>query len=169
MTASATFSEDRMYRFTLRRVWDESLPTFVVIGLNPSTADETIDDPTIRRCIGFAKRENCGSLLMLNLFAFRATDPKDMRSAKDPFGNNNLEVIIEETSKAYASGGTIVCAWGNHGEYRTHGHQVAGCLKVPAFCFGKTKSYQPKHPLYLKSDAPLERYCPFGDLCEGRR
>lgn len=161
MTSSATFSADRRYRYTLERSWDETKPPFVVIGLNPSTADETTDDPTIRRCIGFAKREGCGSLLMLNLFGFRATDPNVMRAAKDPIGDANLETIVAETKKAVKQGGKVVCAWGSHGEYRTQGEQVSICLRVPAFCFGKTKSGQPKHPLYLKANTPLEKYDPY--------
>jgi hypothetical protein len=77
--AGAAFSEDRRHRYELWRIWDRKVRKMVVIGLNPSTADETKNDPTIRRCINFAQRERCGGLVMLNLFGFRATDPKVMK------------------------------------------------------------------------------------------
>jgi len=89
VVSGATFSTDRVYRYALWRVWDAALPSFVVIGLNPSTADETENDPTIRRCIGFAKREGCGGLVMLNLFAVRATDPRVMMAHPEPIGPDN--------------------------------------------------------------------------------
>lgn len=102
------FSEDRAFRYTLWREWDvdsltgcaDDLPhghQFAqFIGLNPSTADETRDDPTIRRCIGFAKLWGYGALCMTNLFAFRATKPRDMRQAADPIGPENMALLPPE-------------------------------------------------------------------------
>lgn len=89
MKKYATLSEDRKYRYTLTRIWDETKPKVMFIGLNPSTADETKDDPTIIRCINFAKSWGYGGLEMTNLFAFRATNPKVMKNEKEPIGKDN--------------------------------------------------------------------------------
>lgn len=90
MKKSAILSDDRKYRYSLSRVWDESKNKVMFIGLNPSTADETEDDPTIRRCINFAKSWGYVGLEMTNLFAFRATAPKDMKNTKEPIETVNL-------------------------------------------------------------------------------
>ncbi len=87
--SGATFSQCRTWRYALWRRWDSSKSPLIVIGLNPSTADERQDDPTIRRCINLAKREGCGSYVMLNLFAFRARDPKVMKAHAEPIGPEN--------------------------------------------------------------------------------
>jgi hypothetical protein len=122
----------------------------VVIGLNPSTADNTKDDPTIRRCVGFAKREGCTGLLMLNLFALRATDPGALYGADDPIGPQN-----DATLDTYVRAGAVrVAAWGHHGDL--HGRGRAIQARFPdLLCFGTTKGGHPRHPLYLPSDAPL--------------
>ena len=86
MEKGARFSESRTHRYALWRIWEKGAPMVMFVGLNPSTADETQDDPTIRRCIDFAKRWGYGGLYMLNIFAFRATNPKDMKAAADPVG-----------------------------------------------------------------------------------
>src|SRR5687768_16866498 len=105
----ARFSACRTYRFELWRIWDEDGPKLNVIGLNPSTADENLDDPTIRRCIGFARDWGFGGLVMTNLFAYRSTDPKGLAAVDDPVGPNNdyhLEIA--------ACSGTPLAAWGAH-------------------------------------------------------
>lgn len=115
------------------------------VGLNPSTADETQDDPTIRRCIAFAKAWGYAGLCMTNLFAFRATDPKDMRAAAEPIGPAN-----DEHLRTLADGaGVIVAAWGANG---THlGRDVAVRKMLPALhCLALTKGGHPGHPLYLR-------------------
>lgn len=154
MSAGAILSEDRVYRYSLWREWDAALPWFVVIGLNPSTADETRDDPTIRRCISFAKREGCGKLVMLNLFAFRATRPADMFAAIDPVGPEN-----DATIRAYAMESRTkfaVAAWGAiHAPERIA--EVAAMFDT-LYCLSKTQSGQPRHPLYLHASTPLEHY-----------
>lgn len=94
MKKTAKLSDCRTYRYELWRTWDESKPYAMFIGLNPSTADETEDDPTIRRCINFAKTWGYGGLCMTNLFAYRATQPEDMKRASDPIGNKNDETLI---------------------------------------------------------------------------
>lgn len=148
--SGAVFSGCRRYRYALWRTWGDG-PAFVVIGLNPSTADETEDDPTIRRCKGFARRERCGGLIMLNLFALRATDPREMKAAEDPVGPANDAAIADMVGE----GDTVVAAWGVHGDHRGRDAEVAAL--VPHLqCLGTTKQGHPRHPLYLRSDTPLE-------------
>jgi hypothetical protein len=162
---SAELSQCRTHRFSLSRVWDDSLPAFIVIGLNPSTADETEDDPTIRRCIAFAKREGCGSLIMLNLFSFRATDPKELKqyngiSLSDD--GRNYRLAKEIVSREFAKGAIIVCAWGVGGALYDTGHYFRMLLgKYPLKCLGHTKEGHPRHPLYIKADQPLEPWTPW--------
>ena len=111
MESSALFSECRTYRYALWRVWDESLDSILFIGLNPSTADESHNDPTISRCINFAKKWGYGGLCMANLFAYRATQPRIMMLADDPIGPDNDQILFDLVSKA----DIVVAAWGNHG------------------------------------------------------
>ena len=154
----ATFSDDRVYRYALCRVWDCDGPPFVVIGLNPSTADERQDDPTIRRCIGFAKREGFGAYFMLNLFGLRATYPKVMKAHREPIGVGNDAAIARI---ATLPGATVVAAWGTHGAHQNRDIDVYSALQalgVDVHCFGTTKGGFPKHPLYLPNGAPLVRY-----------
>jgi hypothetical protein len=84
--------------------------------LNPSTADASQDDPTIRRCIGFARQWGCGRLVVLNLFAFRATDPADLKRAADPVGPEN-RAWFDRTLVDDLVGGPVVCGWGVHGAH----------------------------------------------------
>lgn len=154
-SSSATFSKCRQYRYVLRRKWSVG-PPFILIGLNPSTADETKDDPTIRRCISFAKREGCGSLIMLNLFAFRATDPLVMKAQKSPVGDINTETICDICRDK-----CVVVAWGVHGSHMDQDRILMRELidaHAIVKCFGTTKAGFPKHPLYLRSDTPLIGY-----------
>lgn len=147
----AILSPDRVYRYVLTREWDYlGLGTLNVIGLNPSTADETQDDPTIRRCIGYAKRWRFGRLVMTNLFALRSTYPAALYEAPDPVGPENDTHLIEEAGKATE----VLCAWGAHGEIQGRGSYVARLLKRGRLnVFGFTQNGQPKHPLYLRSTA----------------
>jgi hypothetical protein len=152
---SAILSPAREYRYTLTREWDEWYPgagTLNIIGLNPSTADETQDDPTIRRCVGFAKRWGFGRLVMTNLFAFRSTYPARLYEIADPVGPENDAYLVQEARAA----SDVVCAWGAHGEIQGRGSAVARALTVARVrlnVFGFTQNGQPKHPLYLKSIA----------------
>jgi len=150
----ATLSPCRKYRYELWRIWDPARKPAVFIGLNPSTADETQDDPTIRRCKSFAERFDCGGLCMINLFAFRATDPEAMKAATDPIGPDNDNHLLSCCAQA----GVIVCAWGAHGSYRDREKQVCWLLKFNMKCLGRTKDGQPRHPLYLKKDTELVPY-----------
>ena len=107
----AELSDCGLYRYLLTRTWDAQCERVVFIGLNPSTADATEDDPTIRRIIGFARSWGYGGVDMLNLFAFRATDPSDLKAAVDPVGPKNDRYLAEYTSRSHAT----VAAWGVHG------------------------------------------------------
>ena len=119
------------------------------IGLNPSTADEIKNDRTVTRCENFAFEWKYGGLWMLNIFAFRATDPRRMKAAPDPVGPDNDAYILRVADKA----GLIVAAWGNNGEYGSRGLTVCQLLKhTNLYCLGVTNQGQPKHPLYLKAD-----------------
>ena len=154
MSKGALFSSCRTWRYTLWRVWDKSKPICMFVGLNPSTADETNNDPTVTRCINYAKLWGFGALCMMNIFSFRATDPKDLKKAADPIGPDNLRWLRDIGGRA----GMIVAAWGAHGKHLNQGIQILnmfGGLKL--FCLGKTKDGSPRHPLYMKSDTtPIE-------------
>jgi len=148
MKTDAELSQCRKYRYALWRTWDDSKPYVMFIGLNPSTADETEDDPTIRRCINFSKDWGFGGLCMVNLFAFRATSPNDMMSSNDPVGSENDKWI----EKLSINAGVIIAAWGNHGAFLGRSKTVVGML--PSIkCLKINKSGEPAHPLYQPRSA----------------
>lgn len=150
----AIFSGDRKYRYTLSRCWNERAPRIAFVCLNPSTADETNDDPTIRRCIGFAKKWGYGSLVIVNLFAFRSTDPKGLYKDEDPIGSVCNDYWIQLVTN---DADLAVACWGTHGKFMDRGKTVKRLLgecKV----FGFTKQGFPKHPLYLSSKAKLRSW-----------
>jgi hypothetical protein len=111
---NAVISACDRYRYVLRRQVGPGARIATFIMLNPSTADATQDDPTIRRCIGFARQWGCGQLVVLNLFAFRATDPVDLKRAADPVGPDNESWF----RRILPSDGPVVCGWGVHGSHR---------------------------------------------------
>jgi hypothetical protein len=150
----ATISECGLYRYTLWRRWDDG-PSCLFVMLNPSTADAELDDPTIRRCRHFAKREGCGRFAVVNLFAFRATSPADMKAAADPVGPANAFHIMGEAGNA----NLIIAAWGAHGSYMGRDKEVLWMLSHrDIWRLGITKDGHPKHPLYLPNDAGLVRF-----------
>lgn len=119
------------------------------IGLNPSTADETINDPTIRRCIGYARSWGFGGLYMLNLFASRATKPQDLKKAADPVGPENNNFLKRYLDPA----GLNIACWGAHGAFMDRGETVIKLLgRENLSCLGVTQQGHPKHPLYLRRD-----------------
>ena len=152
MKKTAKLSDCRIYRYELWRTWDDSKPYAMFIGLNPSTADETEDDPTILRCINFAKSWGYGGLCMANLFAYRATQPEDMKKASDPIGDKNNETLILLAQKA----GVIIAAWGNDGVFLNRSEEIRSLIpEINVLKFNK--SGEPAHPLYLKSTlTPIE-------------
>jgi len=159
--ADAVFDATRKYRYALYRTWDEKKPDVMIfIGLNPSTADETHDDPTVRKCINVAKRDNCGSMVMLNIFAYRSTNPKGLSDVDDPVGRpfNNQAISSHCQGQRW-----IVVAWGRHGKYMNREEEVLNLLKgKELLCFFTNKDNSPMHPLYVSLQDPLIPFYIFG-------
>ncbi len=153
----ASFSEDRRYRYTLHIIWDSSAPPMTWVMLNPSTADEVQDDTTIRRCQRFARREGCGGVVILNLFALRSTDPDGLLDVDDPHGPINDSIVGMMTLDAKAKGWPVVAAWGAwpHVE-RSHVYAPLANGARDLLCLGTTKGGAPRHPLYVAGAQPLE-------------
>jgi hypothetical protein len=150
VNSGARFSRDRRYRYRLWRRWDPSRPPIAFCMLNPSTADEKSDDPTIRRCIGFAHEWGYGGVEVVNLFALRATDPRELRDVRDPVGPRNDAYVLS----AAARSALVVLAWGSHGAYRARDAKILELLSPRArlLALGWTRARQPRHPLYLRRD-----------------
>jgi len=143
---ATAFSPCRKYRYLLWRHWGEDWASnyAMFVGLNPSTADEVQDDPTIRRCIKFSKDWGYSGLCMANIFAYRATDPKDMLKIEDPVGVENDGYLMEYAANA----GVVIAAWGNHGSHK--GRHLEVKAMIPGLhCLRVTKAGMPNHPLYL--------------------
>lgn len=138
----ADLDEDREYRWRLWREWDANAPTVAFLMLNPSTADETDDDQTIRRCIDYAKSWGYGRLEVVNLFAYRTSKPSELRTAEAPVGDRNDEVLRDVCDEAEL----VVAAWGAHGEYRDRAIEVSEMLDVELQALGTTKGGHPLHP-----------------------
>lgn len=147
----ADISSCGRYRYRLWRRWDDR-PSVNFVMLNPSTADATLDDPTIRRCVGFARTWGYGGIVVTNLYAFRATCPRDLWGAADPVGPGNDEAI----RTAAVAAGLLVCAWGNHGSVDGRAAAVLDWLRrigVTPHALKVTGAGQPAHPLYLPAAA----------------
>ncbi len=148
------FGPDRLFRYALWRKWDDKSLEFVqFVGLNPSTANEIDNDPTIRRCIAFAKFWGYGALSMTNLFAFRATDPAKLRTCRDPIGPKNDEHLLAVATHANA----IIAAWGTRGGLLNRDEKVIRLIGNLQ-CFGVTRDGHPKHPLYLPKTTHLQPF-----------
>jgi hypothetical protein len=153
----AVLSDCGTYRYLLRRTWDHTLPRALFVMLNPSTADAEIDDATIRSCIRLSKCLGYGSFEVVNLFAFRSTDPDalDVKDIAKMVGERNAAIV----DAALCRCDMVICAWGAHpssGARRNEMLSTIRALKPAAYCFGKTKAGYPKHPLYIKSGTALE-------------
>jgi hypothetical protein len=154
---SAVIDATGTYRYHLGRQWNQLFPRrCCFIMLNPSTADAEIDDPTIRRCIGFAKAWGFGALDVVNLFAYRATDPKELMRTTEPIGPDNDRWIRTVTGSAGCQ--LVVAAWGAHRMAGTRGFTVAGLIDRPMVCLGRTKDGYPKHPLYVPAAVEREMF-----------
>ena len=153
--AGAAISPCGTYRYTLDRVWDTSLPRALFIMLNPSTADASEDDPTIRRCRSFATREGCGGLTVVNLYALRSTNPDALATHPNPVGpDNDLHIALALDQRP----AKVIAAWGAHLFAKTRATAVARTLAAHGGrleCLGLTKAGDPRHPLYVRGDAPL--------------
>lgn len=155
ITSSARFNSTRTHRYSLWRIWNENIKPLVVIGLNPSTADEYENDPTVSKCIVWAREWGFGGLIMLNIFAYRATDPKEMKRHPEPVGEDNNKHILKHCERA----GLILCAWGNDGAFRDRAKEVLALLEsFDLYCMGTNQDGSPKHPLYLKYKTKRELY-----------
>lgn len=157
MIADALFSRCGRYRYRLTRRWDQSKPLAAFVMLNPSTADATIDDPTIRCCIRLAKREGFGGIYVVNLFAFRTPDRTRLASVPDPVGPENDRHIHATVRSANA----CILAWGGYLTHPDRANRVLALLKnttTPLKCIeliGPAGNRQPRHPLYLRRTATL--------------
>lgn len=144
----AEYSDCERYRYTLTRVWNPDGDRALFVMLNPSTATEVQNDPTVERCERRARALGFGAFRVLNIFAYRATDPRDMRRADDPVGPENDAVILEALPWA----DRVICAWGTHGAHLGRGAQVAAMLRdagAELFHLGLSRDGHPKHPLYI--------------------
>ena len=153
MIKDAILSEDRKYRYILSRTWDETKPTVLFIGLNPSTADEKTDDPTIRKCINYAKCWGYGKIIMANLFAFRSTDPNKLNHEEDPVGPENDSYILKSASGV----DLIIACWGNPGRLFSRDKEVISLIPN-LHCLKRNKNGTPSHPLYLSKDIKPSSY-----------
>ncbi len=146
--STALYSPCGIYRYALTREWDKSGKRLLFIMLNPSKATELKNDPTIERCERRARALGFGSFRACNLFAFRATDPRDLKKANDPIGPDNLSQLMEAARWA----DVILCAWGTHGAHMGLGPAMAALLRAEGFNLyhlGLSKDGHPKHPLYI--------------------
>jgi hypothetical protein len=147
----AVFSPCGRYRYALSRVWSTGGRFCLFVMLNPSTADAEKNDPTIRRCIGYAKSWGFDGLDVANLFALRSTEPVALYDVDDPIGPANDEWIARLAARA----SRIVCAWGNHGSLMGRGDAVVAALVATGakpLCLGLNGTGSPVHPLYQPKD-----------------
>jgi hypothetical protein len=145
--STAVYSDCERYRYLLTRTWGAG-PKALFIMLNPSTATEFQNDPTVERCERRARALGFGSFRVTNIFAFRATDPKVMRAQADPVGPDNDAAILASVPWA----DQVICAWGSHGAHLHRGHAITAKLRTtgtPLFHLGLTQAGAPKHPLYI--------------------
>lgn len=148
---AAHFNDARTHRWALWRKWDNSLPPRLFIMLNPSTADEIDNDPTVERCFRRSVDDGFGSFIVCNIFALRSTDPSALYSHPDPIGrHDNDRHILQHAQRTHDTGGQIVCAWGTHGRFMGRGQRVLSNLwPFPLHVLGLSKSGEPLHPLYI--------------------
>jgi hypothetical protein len=152
----ATYSPCERFRYDLLRVWDGAGGRANFLMLNPSTATEVQNDPTVERCERRARALGFGAFRVTNIFAYRATDPRAMRAEPDPVGPLNDAAILEAAGWAAEAGGPVVCAWGTHGAHAGRGAAVERLLRGAGHrlsCLGLSKAGHPVHPLYI----PYER------------
>ena len=146
--SGAVFSRCRRWRFLLWRRWDARLPVANFLMLNPSTADEFKLDPSCTRARLYAERWGYGALIVTNIFGWRATDPDDMKAARDPVGRGNDAAIL----RAARESAIVVCAWGNHGAHLGRSAAVRALLakaRIEARVLRMNAGGEPAHPLYL--------------------
>lgn len=148
----AVISDDAEYRYRLWRTWDTEKPTLAFVMLNPSTADASEDDPTIRRCLGYAKDWGYGTLVVVNLFALQNTNPKNLRGHPNSVGPENDKHLRDACDEAER----VVVAWDANGSLHDRSRSVARLLEADLYALETTKDGHPVHPLYQPSDAEPE-------------
>lgn len=154
--STAVYSPCEGYRYLLTRVWNPKGEKALFVMLNPSTATEVQNDPTVERCERRARALGFGAFRVTNIFAFRATDPRVMRAVADPIGPGN-DAAIADSAQGWAD--RIICAWGTHGAHLGRGAQVERLLRDtgrPLFTLGLSQGGHPKHPLYIGYDRQPE-------------
>jgi hypothetical protein len=164
---NAILSADRRYRYFLARTMGPG-PTVTFIMLNPSTADAEVNDPTIRKCLGFCKRWDCGRLHVVNLFALRTSRTAELKQTADPVGPENYVQFVRAIAgqrwshKIPVQAGPVVCAWGMYGGFMGRDREVIdwlrNCSPIKPTCLGLTKNGHPRHPLYVPYSAQLTPY-----------
>lgn len=157
LETDAVISDCGKYRYLLRRTWDHSKPRVLYVMLNPSTADASIDDPTIRSCVRLAKSWGYGGIEVVNLFGWRATDPDELPKQFDPTGPDNEGVVENAINRC----DIVVFAWGVCKFAERRGRKLRDTVRrhrPMVYCIGKTKDGHPKHPLYIKSGTPLQAF-----------
>lgn len=159
--SGAILSDCQRYRYRLWRRWDYEKPALCWVMLNPSTADAATDDPTIRKCIGFAKRLGYGGIDVVNLYAWRATDPREIARADDPVGPLNDATLLSAARTAGESNSSVICAWGAHARRSPRAADVLDLLRFQATAFCQALRInaggEPAHPLMLPySCEPVE-------------
>ena len=150
---SAIFSEDRRYRYVLWRVWSQTRRPLLMIGLNPSTANEISDDPTITRMMVRANKAGYGSLVMTNLYAFVSSNPDVLLEDGDFIGIETDAYLIQAIQIA----DRVICGWGSFPAARKRADYVLKMIPQP-YCLGVNIDGQPKHPLYLSYDTPVVKF-----------
>jgi hypothetical protein len=149
LITTVLISKDDKYRYVLSRIFNESLPLIAFVGLNPSTADDEKDDPTIQRCLNYARDWGYGGFYMLNLFACRTPYKYELLKVPDPIGPENdshIKSVIQKVDK-------VICCWGNLGSFKGRSMDFLIKLEKQAYCLNINASGEPSHPLYLRSDA----------------
>ena len=157
--STAIYSDCENYRYSLTRTWDANIRKVLFIMLNPSTATEIQNDPTVERCERRARALGYGAFQVCNIFAYRATDPHIMRTHHDPNGPDNSGTILEAATWA----DDIVCAWGTHGAHMGRGVEVETLLREKSLSLthlGLSKAGHPKHPLYISYSVHPEIWKP---------
>ena len=155
--AGAVFSRCRRWRYLLWRCWDESKPAANFLMLNPSTADERRLDPSCTRARNYAERWGFGAVVITNIFGWRATDPEEMKSVRDPVGPGNDAAIVKAAREAKL----VVCAWGNHGVHLNRSEAVLDLLRktrIRMHVLRVNGAGYPAHPLYLPASLKPTRW-----------
>lgn len=167
VASNALFSSCNRYRHFLFRIWDLSIPAVNFIMLNPSTASQVKDDPTIRRCMDFADRWGAGGIIVTNLFEYRTSEPKRLFWVSSPIcaiGNTNPNQFVKDPVRAIQENFNLkvlcdktIFSWGSHGKFMDRDKEVIA-MHPNGFCLGKTIKGTPRHPLYLLKTTPLEPF-----------